>query len=628
MRKLLALLASSCLLHVHAQYSAQEPNIIPIPASVIKQPGSFTLRNNMTISISGGECRSVAEQLASALSVPTGYRFTIGSDAAAAIKLTLLSTPDATLGSEGYRLAITPQGIAIKASRPAGLFYGMQTLLQLLPREIEKKTAVKANWTVPAVSITDQPRFGWRGLMFDVSRHFFTKQEVKQFIDDMVKYKFNLLHLHLTDDQGWRLEIKGLPKLTETGAWRVKRDGKWANTEDPHPDEPKTYGGFYTHDDVKELVQYAKERFVSILPEIDVPGHSMAAIASYPYLTATPGNYWVNASEQFMVWEGAGKFYALKDNNLNPASEKTYEFLDKVFTEVAQLFPFEYIHMGGDECAKNFWEKSDHIKELMKKEQLKDMHEVQSYFVKRVEKIIASKGKKMMGWDEILEGGLAPGAAVMSWRGMKGGIEAAKMNHAVVMSPTDFAYLDYYQGEPSVEPPIYAGLRLHKTYQFDPVPPGIDPKFILGGQGNLWTEQIPNYRAAQYMTWPRGLAIAEALWSPKEKKNWNHFASRVENQFERMDIAGIKFSKAMYDPIISAKKEGDKLMLVVDTEMEGLDVHYSIDETNPDNYYPRYQSPVALPKDVATVKFTTYRNGKQVGRQINLPISELKKRVK
>lgn len=463
--------------------------------------------------------------------------------------------------------------------------------------------------------------------MLDVSRHFFTKDEVKSFIDDMARYKYNVLHLHLTDDQGWRLEIKRLPELTRVGAWRPKRDGKYANTKAPDPNEPKTYGGYYTHNDIRELVKYASDRFINILPEIDVPGHSLAAIASYPYLTSTPGTYSVNAGEKFMEWPEGGHFYALVDNNLSPAKEEVYEFLDKVFTEVAELFPFPYIHMGGDEAAKNFWEKSNLIKELMQRESLKDLNEVQSYFVKRVEKIINSKGKKLIGWDEILEGGLAPNAAVMSWRGMKGGIEAAKAGHEVVMSPTDYVYLDYMQGDPITEPLIYASLRLKKTYDFNPLPKGVDPKLILGGQGNLWTEQMTNMRTVQYMTWPRGLAIAESVWSPNEKKNWNHFVNRVEKQMERLDEAKVKYAKTMYEPIFTTAKEEDKVSVTLATEIEGVDIHYSLDDTHPDEFYPKYTAPILVPNDAATLKVVTYKNGKQVGRQINMPVAELKRRA-
>jgi hexosaminidase len=330
-----------------------------------------------------------------------------------------------------------------------------------------------------------------------------------------------------------------------------------------------------------------------------------------------------------MVWPGGGQhFYGLIDNTLCPANEKVYEFLDKVFTEVAQLFPFQYIHMGGDETARNFWEKDEQIKALMKKENLKNLDEVQSYFVKRVEKIINSKGKKMIGWDEILQGGLAPNAAVMSWRGMSGGIEAAKSGHEVVMSPTDFVYIDYMQGDASIEPPVYSTLRLKKTYSFEPLPAGVNEKLIKGGQANLWTEQVYNMRHAQYMTWPRALAVAEVLWSPKEKRNWNGFVPRVEKQFERMDAAQVKYAPSMYDPIITvSKKDSTTIIVTMDTEVEGLTIHYSFDNSFPDNFYPAYKTPLTVPAESAALKLVTYKGNKQMGRQMVITMAELKKRA-
>jgi len=501
--------------------------------------------------------------------------------------------------------------------------------MQLLPTEIESKIVVSSTkWTVPCVTITDSPRFGWRALMVDVSRHFFTKDQIKTFIDNMVKYKYNLLHLHLTDDQGWRIEIKSLPNLTKVGAWRAKREGAWGNTKAPDPSEPKTYGGFYTQDDIKEIVQYAKDRFVSILPEIDVPAHSMAAVASYPELSCTPGTYAVNAGEEFQEWGKNGN-RALIDNTLCPANEKVYEFLDKVFTEVAQLFPFEYIHMGGDEAAKNFWEKSEAVKALMQKKGLKNMNEVQSYFVKRVEKIIQSKGKKLIGWDEILEGGLAPEATVMSWRGMNGGIEAAKQGHKVVMAPKDYTYVELMQGDPYVEPPEFDTLRLNQSYKFEPIPQGVNPNLILGGEACLWSENVTNMRAAEYLLWPRGLAVAESLWSPKEKKNWPDFVTRVEHQFERMDVAKIKYARSMYNSsFYPSIEENGQLIVELKTEVPGLITYYSFDETNPDEFYSKYEKPLIIPKDALHLKVITYRYGKPIGKQINMPIEELLKRTK
>lgn len=603
--------------------------IIPAPVSIEKGSGNFTLKNSTAIQASSGEeAQRVASFLSKALGASTGYPFPVNTASNASDVIDLKIVKDASIPAEGYQLQTTTEKITISANDGAGLFYGVQTLLQLLPKEIENSEVLKnVDWTVSGVTIKDYPRFGWRGLMLDVSRHFFTKEEVKQFIDDMVRYKYNRLHLHLTDDQGWRIEIKSLPELTKVGAWRPTRKGKWSNTSTPDPSEPKDYGGFYTQEDIKELVKYAQERYVAILPEIDIPGHSLAAIASYPYLSCTPGKYAVNAGEKFMQWHGNGTFSALVDNNLCPANEKVYDFLDKVFTEVAQLFPFEYIHMGGDEAAKNMWEKSSAVKSLMAKEGLKNMEEVQSYFVKRVQKIIQSKGKKMMGWDEILEGGLASNASVMSWRGMKGGIEAAKMGHPVVMSPSTFAYLDYMQGDRIVEAPVYATLRMEQAYKFDPLPEGIDAKYILGGQGNLWTEQIQNMRSVQYMIWPRALAIAESVWSPKEKKNWEDFVQRVEQHFDRMDVQEIRYARSIYDPILSVSKKGTDLLVDIRSEIPGLDIYYSIDESNPDNYYPKYDGPFTLPKDAATLKIVTYKGKKQVGKQINYPVEELQKRA-
>jgi hexosaminidase len=613
-----------------AQDNKNEIAIIPQPVKVIENTGHFTLPQNIIIeSPANSEMKEALAFLKDRLSIPTGIPVVVKNIASSAtIKLILNKKADNVIGKEGYHLMINPKNITISANQPAGLFYGVQTLVQLFPKEIESAVAVKnIKWEAPCVDITDYPRFGWRGLMFDVARHFFTKEDVEKYIDQMVRCKFNLLHLHLTDDEGWRIEIKGLPRLTEVGAWNVKKVGYFGTFSPPAPDAPRNYGGFYTQEDIKEIVQYAKERFVNILPEIDVPGHSLAAIVSYPELSCTPGseNYHVRSGEEIMDWSHGAPPIALVDNTLCPANEKVYDFLDKVLTQVAQLFPFEYIHMGGDECPKNFWEKSDAVKALMQKEGLKNMEEVQSYFEKRLEKIVESKGKKFMGWDEILEGGLAPNAVVMSWRGMQGGIQAAKMGHDVVMSPTTFAYLDYMQGDPAIEPHIYATLRLKKTYEFEPVPDSVNPKYIKGGQANLWTEQVYNMRHAEYMTWPRAFAISEDLWSPKENKNWDNFVTRVEKHFARYDVAQIKYAPSMYDPIINASESPDKKLIVeLGTEINGLDIYYTFDNSFPDNFYPKYTEPVIVPEDAVQLKLITYRNGKPIGRMMTVPVTELK----
>lgn len=627
-------LVLSCLfagLFAWSQISKTEIAVIPVPVKLVQSGGVFNLPQKISITAPAvPELQQTIAFLQKRLSTAAGKEVVLNKQAiASTIKLELNKATDAVIGNEGYYLTVTPTSILIKANRAAGLFYGVQTLLQLFPKEIESGVAMKqVKWQAPCVEIMDYPRFGWRGLMLDVSRHFFTKQEVKTFIDDMVRYKFNLLHWHLTDDEGWRIEIKGLPKLTEVGAWNVKKVGYFTTFSAPTPDEPRNYGGFYTQEDIKEVIQYAKERFVNVLPEIDVPGHSLAAIAAYPELSCSgaAGNPRVGSGEPIKDWS---KHIALIDDNLCPANENVYEFLDKVITQVAQLFPFEYIHMGGDECFKTFWEKSDAVKALMQKEGLKNMEEVQSYFGKRVEKIVSSKGKKFIGWDEILEGGLAPGAAVMSWQGMKGGIEAAKMGHDVVMSPTDFTYLDYMQADVVMEPRIYATLRLNKVYQFEPVPEGVDAKYIKGGQGNLWTEQIYNMRHLQYMVWPRAFALAETVWSPKEKKNWKNFVTRVEDHFKRYDVAEKKYAPSMYDPIFAAKKNTNgKLSIELSTEIEGLDIYYSFDNSFPDRFYPKYSSPLTPPKDAVMLKVITYRGKEPIGRMTSMPIAEMQSRMK
>ncbi|WP_084529444.1 beta-N-acetylhexosaminidase [Pedobacter caeni] len=611
--------------------------IIPEPVSVVKNEGHFVLPANITIQSPGNpELKQVLAFLQERLSVPTGSYVSVinhhDAGTTATIRLVLNDKVNPVLGNEGYQLSVSTSHIVIKANKAAGLFYGAQSLIQLFPKEIESKELVEdINWKSPCADITDYPRVGWRGLMFDVARHFFTKAEVKQYINAMVRYKYNVLHLHLTDDEGWRIEIKGFPKLTEVGAWSVKKTGEFGNFSPPGPDEPRTYGGFYTQEDIKELVQYAQERFVNILPEIDVPGHSLAAISSYPELSCTPGaeNYRVRSGERIMDWSRGAPPTALVDNTLCPANEKVYSFLDSVVTQIAALFPFEYIHMGGDEAPFNFWEKSDAIKALMQKEGLKNMHQVQGYFEKRVQGIVESKGKKFMGWDEILDGNMSPSAAVMSWRGMKYGTDAALKKHDVVMSPTTYAYLDYMQADPITEPRVYASLRLSKSYEFDPIPLGVDPKYIKGGQANLWTEQVYNIRQAEYMTWPRGMAIAESVWSPREKKNWNNFFGKVEQHFKRLDIAETKYAPSVYDPIFKVSRSADRQLLIeLSTEVEGLDIYYSFDNSFPDRFYPKYTEKLNPPKDAGMLRVITYKGKQPVGRMLSMPIEELNKRAR
>jgi hexosaminidase len=418
--------------------------------------------------------------------------------------------------------------------------------------------------------------------------------------------------------------------LTQLGAWRVPRTGTWGSHDAPKPGEKATDGGFYTHEDIKEIVQYAKDRFIEVIPEVDVPGHSMAALAAYPELSVTKDtSVRVNPGSKFSTWFGGGKFEMHIDNTLNPTDEKVYEFLDKVFAEIAMLFPYEYIHMGGDECYKGFWEKDPKVQAFMKKNNMKDGHDLQSYFSKRVNQIIISKKKKAIGWDEILEGGAPQGAAVMSWQGVKGGIEASKQKLQVVMSPAPTYYLDMMQGDPSIEARVYNTARLKDVYNFDILPAGIDSTYVLGGQGNLWTEQIGTEPQVEYMIYPRAFAIAETLWSPKSKKDYNNFATRVEKHFERQNAAEINHAPSLYDPIMSVKKNSDgKMVIELTAEAPNIDFYYTFDNTIPNYYYEKYKGPIVLPDGTDMIRITSYRGKQQMGRLISLSTEDLAKRVR
>lgn len=606
---------------------AQSPQIIPQPVSLISKPGHFVLGHQTRIIVPSGDADSkkLGDLLAGMLATPTGHSYVVSTTpkTAGVIHLKLNKVANTVIGEEGYQLKVTKTNVTISANDTKGLFYGIQTLMQLLPPDIEAHKKISGViWTIPAVDITDYPRFGWRGLMLDVSRHFFSKQVVENYIDEMAKYKFNTFHMHLADDDGWRVEIKSLPLLTSVGAWRVMRTGPFglATFEDPKPGEPATYGGFYTQDDIREMVKYAQDRCITILPEIDVPAHSLALIAAYPNLSCTQLQYPVNPGTQF---------YAKQDNVLCVANDSTYMVLDKIFTEIAQLFPCPYIHVGGDEAYKGFWEKDPRDQALMQKEGLKTTAELQSYFEKKVEKIINSKGKKLIGWDEIVEGGLPPSAAVMSWRGIDGGIAAAKQGHQVVMTPWGNCYLDLYQGSPLLEPHTYGQLWLRESYNYEPVPDSVDAKLILGGQGNLWTESVTDERQVQYMTWPRAMALSEVFWSPKEKKSLGTFMLKVQDHFKRLDAANVKYAKSIYDPIVTgARMPGDtSLKVKLDSQLGNLDLYYTFDTSIPDQFSLKYTGvPLTIPNGAAEIKVVTYRNGKPIGRQLDVMLKDLFKK--
>jgi hexosaminidase len=621
MKKIIVLFVSFFILLTG--FAQENITIIPAPVSVNKHEGHFTLPSVITISAEDNPVLKTAlADLTDHLTIPTGFHASMTNSGSAVIRILLNKTNDSELGNEGYRLTVETKKVTITANQPAGIFYGIQSFLQLLPPEIESSKPVNAvAWTAPCVSIMDYPRFGWRGLMLDVSRHFFTKEEVKKYMVQMSRYKYNVLHLHLSDDQGWRIEIKSLPQLTSVGAWRVKRTGLWYEFLPALAYEKATDGGFYTQEDMREMIAFAKDRNITILPEIDVPAHSLALIASFQNLSCTQLPYSVNAGFRSPVRD---------DNALCIGNDSVFMILDKIFTELAALFPCEYIHVGGDEAYKGFWADCPKCQKRMADEHLKNVDELQSYFVKRMETILKSKGKKLIGWDEILEGGLAPEATVMSWRGMKGGIDAARMGHHVVMTPWDYCYLDLYQGEASVEPPAYGICRLTDSYTYDPVPDSVDEKLILGGQGNLWTERVPNFRHVEYMIWPRGLALSEVYWSPKARRNWDDFIVRMEAQFPRMDAAGIKYALSAYNVIYTPVKgkENRTFSVKLSTEIKGLDIYYTFDGTNPDPWYPKYTGElINFPVGATQITANSFRNGKPVGKQITIKKDELAARL-
>ena len=519
-------------------FAGNAPALIPLPQKMECREGVFQLQPKTRI-LTDVPANETGQYLAEWLSKATGYDLKVGrSTKAQPTKgAILLTTKDAKpeLGAEGYELTVAPDSVVVRASKGAGLFYGAQSLLELLPPEVfAAKPVAGVDWKIPCVQIEDQPRFKWRGFMLDVARHFFTKDDVKQLLDVLALHKINKLHLHLTDDQGWRIEIKKYPRLTEVSAWRDEAgfglDPKLSTAYGPDG----RYGGFYTQDDIRELVAYARKKHITIVPEIEMPGHSCAALAAYPELSCTGGPYTPNTKGGIF----AGVYCAGKD--------ETFEFLQNVLAEVRQLFPGQYIHIGGDEVPKDNWKKCPWCQARIKAEGLKNEHELQSYFIRRIEKFINAQGRNLIGWSEIREGGLAQNAVVMDWIG--GAVEAASAGHDVIMSPTKFCYLDYYQStNHATEPKAIGGyLPLSKVYSFEPLPETLDSQnksHILGGQGNLWTEYVPNFKHLQFMAFPRMCALAEVTWSPQASRNWEDFTRRLQTQFQRFDQLGVNYRK-------------------------------------------------------------------------------------
>lgn len=496
-----------------------EPQIVPKPVSLVRQKGEFTLTDKTEIK----GPRNIIERTRESLSPATG--FDLPETKARSPKNVLVFVqrkPKANENPGHYDLKVTSDGVQIESPSEAGLFYGLQTLRQLFPADMERKAPVAkdAVWQIPAVEIHDEPRFKWRGLMLDVARHFMPKEDVLKFIDLASFHKLSSVHIHLTDDQGWRVEIKKYPKLTQFGSHRPQTViGHNTPNYDGQPE-----GGFYTQDDLREIVAYAKARYINVVPEIDMPGHMVAAIACYPELGDG------KPAEVMQTW-GVSK------RVLNTKPE-TVQFCKDVLTEIMDIFPSEFIHVGGDECPKVQWENDPEEQARIKERGLKDEHELQSWFIKQMDDFLVSKGRRLIGWDEILEGGLAQNAAVMSWRGIQGGVTASQMGHDVVMSPNSYLYLDYYQGDPKTEPEAIGGnLPLEKVYSFNPVTPEIPAEnahHILGVQGNLWTEYMKDFKKVEYMAYPRACAVAEIGWTPQADRNFDDFKSRLAAHMPRL----------------------------------------------------------------------------------------------
>jgi hexosaminidase len=512
-----------------AGFAQNNYNLIPLPKEVVPQTGQFVIKKSTSIGYSHTDFAPVANLLQKYLQGASSFPISAKATKSAVIQF----SQNNSLGEEAYTLQISSTKIAIQAKTGKGAFYALQTLLQLMPAQVYAGSPLAGNISIPNVQIKDEPRFSYRGLMLDVGRYYFPVASVKRFIDLMAVYKMNTFHWHLTEDQGWRIEIKKYPLLTSISS--VRKESMLGHYRDQKYDG-KPHGGFYTQEEVKDIVAYATKKYIEVIPEIEMPGHSQAVLAAYPQFGA-------NADKLYQVKTKWG----VSEDVLFPR-EETFTFLEDVLTEVMALFPGQYIHIGGDECPKTQWKESRFCQDLIKKLGLKDEHELQSYFIRRIDKFVTSKGKKLLGWDEILEGGLSPNAMVMSWRGTAGGVEAAKQNHDVVMSPNSYFYLDYYQADPKTEPIAIGGLLpLSKSYSFEPNLPELtaeEAKHVVGIQANVWTEYINNISYAEYMTYPRALALSEIAWSAKESKNYTDFKKRLTGHLPAMDALKINYSKA------------------------------------------------------------------------------------
>ncbi len=569
----------------------QKINIIPLPANVTMLKGYYNPGTEVNIMTNNADSLNFeSHYLADVLKKYGGIDVKIiPFQHVKNYKHTILLElkPEKFQSKESYKLKAGRDGVFISAKSPTGIFYGIQSFLQLLPVTFYDGLSKNNKLRIPACFIEDKPRFSYRGMHLDVSRHFFPPAAVKQYIDMLAMYKFNTFHWHLTDDQGWRIEIKKYPKLTQVGAWRDSTlIGRFRSK--PERYDHSRYGGFYTQAQIRDIVKYAAQRHINIIPEIEMPGHSSAAVAAYPWLACSPGPFHVAAT-----WGIFRDIYCPKDT--------TFGFLKTVLTEVMALFPSEYIHIGGDEVPKAQWKNSKLCQNIIKKENLKNESQLQSLFIQRIDTFLTQNGRKMIGWDEILEGGLPPGATVMSWRGEKGGIEAARQGHDAIMAPQRYTYFDHYQADRKFQPIAIGGFTtLKKVYSYEPVPVELDSAeaiHILGAEGCVWTEYIPDIKKVQYMALPRMAALAEVDWTTAGRKNWSSFQKRINYQFDLYKTFGYSYCKGSYKVYIVEKKYNSKYVeVVLHSEIYHPDIRYTTDGTTPTYKSEKYKKPFLIPK--------------------------------
>lgn len=611
MRKCIVLIFMICAIKLNAQQSAI---IIPQPVSIQLYNGSFIIdtKTSLKFNAQNKDLKAAADFFGEYMGNVSGI--TIAQNKSATKYIELKIAKEAEIGDEGYLLNVTTSSIVITANSKAGILYGMQSVFQSITKNNSDTLC-----SIPAMQVKDYPRFKWRGMHLDVGRHFFPVAFIKKYIDFLATYKMNRFHWHLTEDQGWRIEIKKYPELTTKGAYR---NGTLVGNYPGTANTNLRYSGFYTQNEVKEVVAYAEQRGITVVPEIEMPGHSSAAIAAYPWLSCFPEKATqmptkVSAMSTLLQSKGDKKFvqetWGVFEDIFCAGKDSTFVFLQNVLDEVLPLFPSKYIHVGGDEAPKDHWKICPLCQARIKAEGLKDEHELQNYFITRMEKYLNSKGKILIGWDEILEGGLAPNAVVMSWRGEAGGIEAAKMNHDVIMTPGNPVYFDHFQGDPASEPIGIGGFNtLKRVYDYDPVPKQLNneqAKHILGAQANLWTEYIPTTQHVEYMVLPRMLALSEVVWSPKESKNWNNFNQRLQSHFITFRQKGWNYSEGNFKVEIRPLVQDGQLFVNLSTEAYNGEIYYTIDGTPPNLQSKKYSVPFAVNASIV-LKAITVVDGK------------------